>query len=76
VAPPPPRLVEPAPELDELWTVLAGLPERRRAALVLRYYEDLPIDEIARLLDCRPGTVSSLLNRGLADLREVLGHDA
>jgi RNA polymerase sigma factor (sigma-70 family) len=61
-----------APELDELWTVLAGLAPRRRAAVVLRYYEDLPVTEIARLLDCRPGTVSSLLHRGLADLREVL----
>ena len=76
VLPPPPRLTEDAPELDELWAVLAGLPERRRAVLVLRYYEDLPIDEIARLLDCRPGTVSSLLHRGLADLREVLDHGA
>jgi DNA-directed RNA polymerase specialized sigma24 family protein len=49
---------------------------RRRAALVLRYYEDLPVGEIARLLDCQPGTVSSLLHRGLADLRKVLDHDA
>jgi RNA polymerase sigma factor (sigma-70 family) len=75
VLPPPPEVSQQAPEYDELWTVLARLPERRRAALVLRYYEDLPIDEIARLLDCRPGTVSSLLHRGLADLEEVLGHD-
>lgn len=74
--PPPPPLEVNDPELDELWSVLAGLPARRRAALVLRYYEDLPIDEIARLLDCRPGTVSSLLNRGLADLRKVLDDDA
>ncbi len=74
LAPPPPRMVEEAPELDELWAVLARLPERRRAALVLRYYEDLAVDEIARLLRCRPGTVSSLLHRGLADLREVLSH--
>jgi RNA polymerase sigma factor (sigma-70 family) len=66
----------PAPELDELWHVLARLPERRRAALVLRYYEDLPVTEIARLLACKPGTVSSLLNRGLTDLRKVLDHDA
>ncbi len=68
---PPPLIVE-APELDELWAVLARLSARRRAAIVLRYYEDLSIDEIARLLDCRPGTVSSLLHRGLNDLREVL----
>jgi RNA polymerase sigma factor (sigma-70 family) len=73
VPPPPVEVVQQAPEYDELWSVLARLPERRRAALVLRYYEDLPIDEIARLLDCRPGTVSSLLHRGLADLEEVLG---
>jgi RNA polymerase sigma factor (sigma-70 family) len=65
-----------APELDELWQVLAGLPPRRRAALVLRYYEDLAIDEIARLLECQPGTVSSLLHRGLADLRKVLSDDS
>jgi RNA polymerase sigma factor (sigma-70 family) len=73
---PPAPLATHEPELDELWAVLTTLPERRRAALVLRYYEDLTIDEIARLLDCRPGTVSSLLHRGLADLRKVLGHDA
>lgn len=73
---PPPALEVHGPELDELWQVLAGLPAKRRAALVLRYYEDLPIKEIARLLDCRIGTVSSLLHRGLADVRKVLDHDA
>lgn len=73
---PAPRLHVDAPEHDDLWAVLARLPERRRAAIVLRYYEDLPIDEIARLLGCRPGTVSSLLHRGLADLRKVLDDEA
>src|SRR5436190_18940472 len=53
--PPPPRFVVDEPGLDEMWQVLAGLPERRRAALVLRYYEDLPIGEIARLLDVTTG---------------------
>ena len=72
---PKPRLHVEAPEHDDLWAVLARLPERRRAALVLRYYEDLPVAEIARLLGCRPGTVSSLLHRGLADLRKVVDHD-
>ncbi len=70
--PPPPPLAVDEPELDEMWTALAGIPKRRRMALVLRYYEDLPVAEIARLLDCRPGTVSSLLHRGLADLRKVI----
>lgn len=77
-APPPPPLAvdayswPPPRQLDEMWAALAQLPPRRRNALVLRFYEDLPIDEIARLLECRPGTVSSLLHRGLADLRKVL----
>jgi RNA polymerase sigma factor (sigma-70 family) len=74
VPPPPPEIAQEGPELDELWSVLARLPERRRAALVLRYYEDLPVNEIARLLGCRPGTVSSLLHRGLADVKEFVGH--
>ena len=69
---PMPQLHVEAPDYDELWAALAKLPTRRRAAVVLRYYEDLPIGEIARLLDCRPGTVSSLLHRGLADLRKVV----
>jgi DNA-directed RNA polymerase specialized sigma24 family protein len=39
---------------------------------VLRFYEDLPEADIARALGCRPGTVKSLLHRGLAQLREVV----
>lgn len=52
--------------------VLAALPYRQRAAVVLRYYEDRPEADIAELLGVRPGTVKSLLHRGLAHLREVL----
>jgi RNA polymerase sigma factor (sigma-70 family) len=63
------------PELDEMWDALASLPDRQRVALVCRYYEDLPIDEIADVLDCPSGTVKSLIHRGLAALREVI-HDA
>lgn len=69
---PTPTLIVRDPEVDEIWAVLARLSPRRRAAVVLRYYEDLSIDEIAGLLHCRPGTVSSLLHRALADLREVV----
>lgn len=54
------------PELDETWAALRRLPDRQRMALVLRFYEDLDGAEIARLLDCRPGTVKSLIHRGLA----------
>ena len=55
---------------DEIWTMLRTLPDRQRAALVLRYFHDLPDDEIGAALGCREGTVRSLVSRGLAALRE------
>jgi RNA polymerase sigma factor (sigma-70 family) len=58
-----------------LGAALATLPYRQRAALVLRYYADLPDAEIAVALGCRPGTVASLVHRGLQRLREVVDHD-
>ena len=56
----------------DLADVLAGLPYKQRAAIVLRYYEDRSDADIAELLGVRPGTVKSLLHRGLASLREVI----
>jgi len=58
-----------------LGTALSTLPYRQRAALVLRYYADLPDAEIAVALGCRPGTVASLVHRGLERLREVVDHE-
>lgn len=60
------------PEANLMRDALARLTDRQRKAVVLRYYEDLSEAEIARLLDCRPGTVKSLLSRGLARLRKEL----
>jgi len=60
------------PELHELADVLALLPDRQRAVLVLRYYADLSEVEIAELLGCRPGTVKSLAHRALARLRTLI----
>ena len=57
---------------DQIWTMLAALPRRQRAALVLRYYEDLPDGEIADLLGCAVGTVRSSISRALATLRAEL----
>jgi RNA polymerase sigma-70 factor (sigma-E family) len=64
-------LTTPAPD-DYLADALARLQPRRRAAIVLRYYLDLSEAEIAATLGVRPGTVKSLLHRGLADLRAAL----
>lgn len=57
---------------DDMADALAALPPKRRAAIVLRYYGDQSETEIARALGVRPGTVKSLLHRGLAQLREVI----
>ena len=54
---------------DEMWRLLAGLNERQRAVIVLRYYLDLPDREIATLIGCREGTVRSLASRAVAELR-------
>jgi RNA polymerase sigma-70 factor (sigma-E family) len=55
---------------DEVWALLRELPDRQRAALVMRYFHDLPDAGIAEALGCRVGTVRSLISRGLAELRE------
>ncbi|GAA0934826.1 SigE family RNA polymerase sigma factor [Kribbella koreensis] len=57
---------------DAAWRLLAGLPRAQRAVLVLRFYEDLPDDEIAAILGCTPVTVRSNASRGLATLRANL----
>ena len=56
---------------EAMRAALLQLPERQRAAIVLRYYEDLPESQIAQLLGCRPATVRSLVSRGLHALRET-----
>ena len=61
-----------SPEIDETLAAVRALPARRAVALVLRYYADLPDQEIAEILGCRPSTVRSHIHRGLQELREVL----
>ncbi|HWS48384.1 MAG TPA: SigE family RNA polymerase sigma factor [Acidimicrobiia bacterium] len=55
---------------DALADVVAALPYRQRAVLVLRYHSDLSEAEIADALGCRRGTVKSLASRALANLRK------
>jgi RNA polymerase sigma-70 factor (sigma-E family) len=54
---------------DEMWEAMKRLSPRQRAAIVLRFYEDLSEQQVAEILNCRPGTVKSLVSRGLAILR-------
>jgi RNA polymerase sigma-70 factor (sigma-E family) len=55
---------------DELWRALDDLPPRQRAALVLRYCEDLSEQQTAELLETTPKAVKSLVTRGLNALRQ------
>jgi RNA polymerase sigma factor (sigma-70 family) len=57
---------------DAAWQLLATLPRRQRAVLVLRFYEDLDDDAVARVLSCSPSTVRSNAARGLAALRRLV----
>lgn len=68
-----PRPPDPASlVVDELWDAIATLNHRQRAAIVLRFYEDLPDKEIADLLGCRIPTVRTAIHRGLRSLRKVV----
>jgi RNA polymerase sigma-70 factor (sigma-E family) len=62
---------------ERLRGALAQVPPRQRAALVLRYYDDLTEAETAAVLGCSVGTVKSQTAKGLARLRTLLGteHD-
>lgn len=59
-----------------VWQLLATLPARQRAAVVLRYYDDLPDAEIAAALGCRVATVRSMVSRALGALRAAEGTGA
>jgi RNA polymerase sigma factor (sigma-70 family) len=63
--------VEP-PELDELWHHVQRLPEKYRTALALRFYADMSEAQMAEAMNVRPGTVKSLVSRGLEMLRKEL----
>ena len=57
---------------DEMIDIIARLPYRQRAVLVLRYWLDLSEADIAEMLSCRPGTVKSLHSRALVAIRKDL----
>jgi RNA polymerase sigma-70 factor (sigma-E family) len=55
-----------------MWRAIEDLPWRQRAAVVLRFYEDMSQAEIAELLRCSVGAVESLLSRAMTALRSTV----
>jgi RNA polymerase sigma-70 factor (ECF subfamily) len=60
---------------EHLWQRVQSLPTRYRMALVLRYYGDLPLREVADLLDMREGTLRVTIHRALGQLRALYQRD-
>jgi RNA polymerase sigma-70 factor (sigma-E family) len=60
----------------DLHHALLQVPARQRAALVLRFYEDLSVADTAQAMGCSVGTVKSQTAKGLAHLRALLGHQS
>ena len=63
-----------APVADDhrWWAAVRALPDRQRAAVTLHYLEDLPIADVAAILDIAPGTVKSTLSQARDNLRAAL----
>ena len=68
------ELSSPESRIDrtEMWAALESLTLEQRAAIVLRFWLDMPLAEIAALCECPVATINSRLRRGLLTLRKVV----
>jgi RNA polymerase sigma-70 factor (sigma-E family) len=62
-------------DAEAIWALCATLPDRQRAAVVLRFYEELSYAEIAVLLRCAEATARSHVHRALASLKVTLSKE-
>jgi len=60
---------------DQVWRLCGKLPARQRAAVILRFRQDLSFAEIAHVLGCREATARSHIHRALATMRSQLEGD-
>jgi RNA polymerase sigma factor (sigma-70 family) len=58
---------------EKLHALLADLPDRQREAVVLRFFEELSVEQTARAMDCAEGTVKATVHQALRSLRAKLG---
>lgn len=61
--------------LKKVDKALAGLPEKYRIPILMKYHEDMPISEICKILSSRPGTIRSILSRGITLLKNKLSDE-
>jgi RNA polymerase sigma-70 factor (sigma-E family) len=59
-----------------IMAALARLPRRQRAVVVLRYWEDLSVEQVSEILRCSTGNVKSQSARGLRTLRALLAESS
>ena len=69
---PPPTLPSPPSDHADLWAAVAELPAQQRAVVALHYLDDLPLTEIAAILDISPSTARVHLHRARTALRDRL----
>jgi len=60
---------------EELWRAILGLPPRQRAAIVLRFYEDLSEVQAADILRCSVKALNQLVVRAMKTLRTQIGEE-
>ena len=70
--PAPPGAAEAAERREVIHAVLAGLPPRQREAVLLRFFEELSVEETAAAMACAPGTVKATVHQAIKSLREKL----
>lgn len=70
--PGPAETAESAEQQENLRAVLQVLPDRQREALLLRFFEDLSVEQTAQVMQCAPGTVKATVHQALATLRKKL----
>jgi len=72
---------DPAPTADHewrvsVWAAIRALPPRQRTVVALRFYEELPVSEVADLMGCSEGTVKSQTAKAVAKLRLALADNS
>jgi RNA polymerase sigma-70 factor (ECF subfamily) len=60
-------------EIRRIWSIVEELPAQQRTALVLKFQEDMKIEDIAVAMGKTPGAVKLLIHRGVTRLREEAG---